>query len=310
MPFRRPGAGLEASDWFGVRMEPYSHDSLVARRRRRRQAQLRRRIVSGVVVMTILALGVMAITSRAGGTPDDDVAPVAFFAKRPWIFPGVQRSTARLPYVAVAGKRKREVALTFDDGPGPYTPAVVRTLKRLHAPGTFFQVGGTEHYFTDAERLTRRERLVTVGVHTLDHKRMDRLRRADQAGQIDQDTAILTAAGNPQPTLFRPPYGAYDRTTLDLLRERNMTMVLWSVDSKDYERPGVDAIVNRVLSDVKPGAIVLMHDAGGDRSQTIEALPRIVLGLRQRHYTLVSVPRLLRDAPPPVAQPKLGIGVG
>jgi peptidoglycan/xylan/chitin deacetylase (PgdA/CDA1 family) len=89
-----------------------------------------------------------------------------------------------------------------------------------------------------------------------------------------------------------------------------MTMVLWSVDSKDYERPGVDAIVNRVLSDVEPGAIVLMHDAGGDRSQTIEALPRIVLGLRRRHYRLVSVPRLLRDAPPPTAQPKLGIGVG
>ena len=217
--------------------------------------------------------------------------------------------TARLPYVAIAGKRKREVALTFDDGPGPYTPACPHA-RALHTPGTFFQVGGTEHYFTDAERDTRREPLVTVGVHTLDHLRMDRLSRADQAAQIDRDTAILTAAGNPRPTLFRPPYGAYDQTTLDLLRERNMTMILWSVDSKDYERPGVDAIVNRVLSDVRPGAIVLLHDAGGDRSQTIEALPRIVLGLRQRHYTLVSVPRLLQDAPPPLAQPKLGVGAG
>jgi peptidoglycan/xylan/chitin deacetylase (PgdA/CDA1 family) len=89
-----------------------------------------------------------------------------------------------------------------------------------------------------------------------------------------------------------------------------MTMVLWSVDSEDYLRPGVDAIVARVLAGVKPGAIVLMHDAGGDRSQTIEALPRIVNALRQRHYTLVSVPQLLRDAPPPLAQPKLGVGAG
>jgi peptidoglycan/xylan/chitin deacetylase (PgdA/CDA1 family) len=254
---------------------------------------------------------VVAITSGKGGGPRADAAPVAFFARAARVFPRAQTGdTARLPYVAIAGKRKREVALTFDDGPGPYTAEVVRTLKGVNAPGTFFQVGGTEHYFTAAEAVTRRERLVTVGVHTLDHERMDRLSRTDQAAQIDQDTAILTAAGNPPPTLFRPPYGAYDQTTLDLLRERKLTMVLWSVDSKDYERPGVDAIVNRVLSDVRPGAIVLMHDAGGDRSQTIEALPRIVLGLRRRHYTLVSVPRLMHDAPPPLAQPKLGVGAG
>ena len=186
----------------------------------------------------------------------------------------------------------------------------MRTLRRLRAPGTFFQVGATEHYFTDAEELQRSDPLVTIGVHTLGHKRLDRLSRIDQAAQIDGDTAVLTAAGIPQPTLFRPPYGAYDATTLELLKERGMTMVLWSVDSEDYLRPGVDAIVDRVLANAKPGAIVLLHDAGGDRSQTIEALPRIVLGLRRRHYTLVSVPRLLKDAPPPLAQPKLGVGAG
>jgi peptidoglycan/xylan/chitin deacetylase (PgdA/CDA1 family) len=289
-------------------MEPYSRDSLLARRRRRRRARLCRRIVSAAVAVTILTLAVTAITSGTGGTPDR--APVAFFAKRPPIFPSAQRATAGLPYVAIAGKRKREVALTFDDGPGPYTAEVIRTLKRLHTPGTFFQVGRTEHYFTDAEEAGRREPLVTIGVHTLDHARLDRLGRAEQAAQIDRDTAILTAAGNPQPTLFRPPYGAYDQATLELLRERDMTMVLWSVDSKDYERPGVDAIVDRVLSDVTPGAIVLLHDAGGDRRQTIDALPRIVLGLRRRHYKLVSVPQLLRDAPPPKAQPDLKPGVG
>ena len=76
------------------------------------------------------------------------------------------------------------------------------------------------------------------------------------------------------------------------------------------DRPGVDAIVGRVLAGARPGAIVLLHDAGGDRSQTIEALPRIVLGLRRHHYTLVSVPQLLEDAPPPLAQPKLGVGAG
>jgi peptidoglycan/xylan/chitin deacetylase (PgdA/CDA1 family) len=309
-------------------MEPYSQDSLVARRRRRRQVHLRRRLVAVLALALTLTLGVVAITSGSGGEPAPAPAmalyklrvdgssrgrahllPPALGLGAPRIFPRIDRA-ARIPYVARAGKRKREIALTFDDGPGPYTAEVVRTLKRLDAPGTFFQVGATEHYFTDAEEVTRREPLVTVGVHTLNHRRLDRLGRADQAAEIDGDTAILTAAGNPRPTLFRPPYGAYDATTLELLRERNMTMVLWSVDSEDYERPGVDAIVNRVLTDATPGAIVLLHDAGGDRSQTIEALPRIVLGLRQRHYTLVSVPQLLEDAPPPLAQPKLGVGAG
>jgi peptidoglycan/xylan/chitin deacetylase (PgdA/CDA1 family) len=222
----------------------------------------------------------------------------------PRLFPKPDR-LARMPYVAVAGRRHREVALTFDDGPGPYTLQVVRTLRRLHTPATFFQVGVTEHFFTDAERAQIHDPLVTIGDHTLDHKRLDKLSRTAQAAEIDGDTAIIGPS-----TLFRPPYGAFDATTLELLRERHMTMVMWSVDSQDYLRPGVDRIVANVLDNVKPGAIVLLHDAGGDRSQTIAALPRIVNALRLRHYTLVSVPQLLRDAPPPLKQPAMGIGAG
>jgi peptidoglycan/xylan/chitin deacetylase (PgdA/CDA1 family) len=259
------------------------------------------------VLVLAFAVGIIVIPRGSGAAAPSQ--PSRWFAGRARIFPKPDR-LARMPYVAVAGKRKREVALTFDDGPGPYTADVVRTLRRLGAPGTFFQVGVTEHFFTDAEAAQRDDPLVTIGDHTLNHRRLDRLSRAQQAAEIDGATAVLRAAGIPAPTLFRPPYGAYDERTLELLRERHMTMVLWSVDSEDYLRPGVDAIVSRVLAGAKPGAIVLLHDAGGDRSQTIEALPRIVNALRRRHYTLVSVPRLLEDAPPPPAQPKLGVGAG
>jgi peptidoglycan-N-acetylglucosamine deacetylase len=288
-------------------MELYSQDTLTARRRHRRRTHQRRRAFATTLLGLLLAIAALVAIPRGSGAAY--VPRAGWFVQRERVFPKPDR-LARLPYVAVAGRRHREVALTFDDGPGPYTAEVVRTLRRLRAPGTFFQVGATEHFFTDAEELQRTDPLVTIGVHTLDHRRLDRLSRADQAAEIDRDSAILTAAGNPRPTLFRPPYGAYDATTLELLRERGMTMVLWSVDSHDYLRPGVDAIVSRVLSDAKPGAIILLHDAGGDRSQTIEALPRIVLGLRRRHYTLVSVPQLLEDAPHPLAQPKLGVGAG
>ena len=187
----------------------------------------------------------------------------------------------------------------------------MRTLRRLHAPATFFQVGATEHYFTDAEALQREDPLVTVAVHTLGHRRLDRLSRArpgggDRRRQRDPDRR----GQSPARRCSGRRTARIDQTTLELLRERAMTMVLWSVDSHDYLRPGVDAIVSRVLTDAKPGAIILLHDAGGDRSQTIQALPRIVLGLRRRHYTLVGVPQLLEDAPPPLAQPKLGVGAG
>jgi peptidoglycan-N-acetylglucosamine deacetylase len=290
---------------------PHTRESLLERRQRRRRTHLRRRALA--VGALTLALAVAITATRRGGdhAAAAAVSPVAssLLGPRPSVFPKRDR-LALMPYVAVAGRRRREVALTFDDGPGPYTLAVVRTLRRLRTPVTFFQVGVTEHYFTAAQRAELRDPLVTIGDHTQDHRRLDRLSPADQGAEIDRQAAILRAAGGPVPKLFRPPYGAYDAATLALLRARHMTMVMWSVDSEDYRRPGVDAIVANVLAGAKPGAIVLLHDAGGDRSQTIAALPRIVNALRERHFTLVSVPRLLHDAPPPLKQPAMGIGAG
>jgi peptidoglycan/xylan/chitin deacetylase (PgdA/CDA1 family) len=81
-----------------------------------------------------------------------------------------------------------------------------------------------------------------------------------------------------------------------------MLMVLWSVDPRDWIRPGTAAIIGRVLSAARPGAIVELHDGGGDRRETEAALPAIINGLRRRHYELVTVPQLLRLDPPPRSQ--------
>ena len=112
----------------------------------------------------------------------------------------------------------------------------------------------------------------------------------------------LTGYGAPTPRLFRPPYGAYDRTTFTLLQRRRMLAVLWSIDSEDYTKPGAAAIVRNVVGNAHPGAIVLMHDGGGDRSETIAALAPIVHTLRGRGYRFVTVPRLLLENPPPAEQ--------
>ena len=210
----------------------------------------------------------------------------------------ITRTLAYTPYVRVAGAQHREIALTFDDGPGPYTPAILRVLERTNTPATFFEVGVMETYFHAATSEIV-DRGYPIGDHTESHAPMSELSRATQERQLLAQAAAIGDYGAPFPRLFRPPYGLWNATTLSLLKRYRMLMVLWTVDTNDYQLPGVSAIVHSALSGARPGAIILMHDAGGNRAQTVAALPRIVRGLRARGYRLVTVPRLLLDNPAP-----------
>jgi peptidoglycan-N-acetylglucosamine deacetylase len=131
---------------------------------------------------------------------------------------------------------------------------------------------------------------------------MSRLSAAGQRGQLLSDAAALERRGARFPRLFRPPYGMWNQATLALLHRYRMLMVLWTVDTNDYRRPGVKAIVKAALAGARPGAIILLHDAGGNRAQTVKALPLIIAGLNRRHYRLVTMPRLLLDNPAPRTQ--------
>jgi peptidoglycan-N-acetylglucosamine deacetylase len=222
----------------------------------------------------------------------------------------VSRVLGYTPYISQGTPNRREVALTFDDGPGPLTGAFVRTLVRDRVPATFFVVGEQVQTFHQGLRDVL-DAGFPIGDHTYTHPPMPGLSPTDQAHQLDRQAAAIEPYGAGRPTLFRPPYGSFDRSTLAALRRRQMLMVLWTIDSEDYLRPGVKAIVYNVLSGARPGAIVLMHDGGGDRTQTLQALPAIIGGLRRRGYHLVTVPRLVMDDPPPHNQPlpeKLGGG--
>jgi peptidoglycan/xylan/chitin deacetylase (PgdA/CDA1 family) len=168
----------------------------------------------------------------------------------------------RMPYVSVAGRARREVALTFDDGPGPYTPAVVDALRGLHAAATFFQVGTMLKDFPGAALAQAGDPRFAFGDHTDTHAVMRHMPRRLQARQIDDEAHIARHEDLPSPVLFRAPYGLFDRVTLGLLHQRRMLMVLWTIDSRDYLQPGADTIVRNVLSRARPGAIILMHDAG------------------------------------------------
>jgi peptidoglycan-N-acetylglucosamine deacetylase len=213
----------------------------------------------------------------------------------------INRTLSYTPYVRIAGSQHRELALTFDDGPGPYTMDVVRELERLHVPATFFEVGLLERYFHAATAAIV-ARGYPIGDHTFAHAPMSELSRKLQQAQLLEQTEAIGDYGAPFPRMFRPPYGLWNSTTLSLLHKYRMLMILWSVDTDDYEMPGVNVIVHRALSGAKPGAIILLHDAGGNRAETVAALPIIVKRLRARGYKLVTVPRLLLDNPAPEDQ--------
>ncbi len=193
--------------------------------------------------------------------------------------------------------RDREVALTFDDGPGPYTAEIIDTLVRLRTPATFFPVGFMiDEYPGSIHREV--ENGFAIGDHTENHARLAGLPPKEQEAELLEQATALRHQGAPFPRLFRPPFGVYDNATLKLLRRHHMLMVLWTVETADYERPGDEAIVQRVLESVRPGAIVLLHDGGGDRSETAAALPKIIRELRARNYRLVTIPQLALDSAP------------
>jgi peptidoglycan/xylan/chitin deacetylase (PgdA/CDA1 family) len=198
--------------------------------------------------------------------------------------------------------RKREVALTFDDGPGPYTSQIIRILQRSRTPATFFVIGEWAGRYPTLVRAEARDGF-EVGDHTETHPFMAALAAPLQRLQIVDAAAAIKRAGAPLPRLWRPPYGAFNAATLAILRQLRMLLVLWTVDTSDYARPGVNRIVYMALSGVRPGAIILMHDGGGNRAETVAALPRIIAALKRRGYRLVTVSQLLADDPPPHRQP-------
>ena len=214
----------------------------------------------------------------------------------------VEHVLSYTPAVTAGGDHGDQVALTFDDGPGPYTQQLVHVLNEFGVKATFFVIGLEEQWFSEGTRLELRSGDV-IGDHTETHPMMALLSAHEQHEELFEQIARVELVGAPRPQLFRPPYGSFDATTFKELRRLHLLMVLWSTDTSDYTKPGVSTIVRSALSGVHAGSIILMHDAGGDRSETIAALPAIIRGLRKRGLHPVTVPRLLLDDPPPRGQP-------
>ncbi|MFE9095842.1 polysaccharide deacetylase family protein [Streptomyces sp. NPDC007264] len=186
--------------------------------------------------------------------------------------------------------RGRTMVLTFDDGPDPrYTPGILRTLREYDVRAVFFVCGRTAVDNKDLLREMADDGHL-VGNHTWTHRLLTRLPEAEIRAEMEHTCAIVQDAYGQAPQWFRAPYGAWNRAVLRLGAELGMEPLAWTVDSLDWTAPGTGTIVEQVADGAAPGVIVLSHDAGGDRSQTVEALARYLPQLLDRGYHL-TVPR-------------------
>jgi peptidoglycan/xylan/chitin deacetylase (PgdA/CDA1 family) len=194
--------------------------------------------------------------------------------------------------------RLPEIALTFDDGPQPSsTPQILAILQRSGIEATFFCIGRQVQAYP---ALIRQEQAAgnLVEDHTWSHPNLTLL----PTPLLDQQLAltaraILRLTGTP-PAFLRPPYGAINASVLARARRLNLSLVLWNVDPRDWSLPGSATIVARVLSTTHNGSIILLHDGGGNRAQTIAALPGIIRALRARGLRFVTIQQLIDDLPP------------
>ncbi|MET9883218.1 polysaccharide deacetylase family protein [Streptomyces sp. NPDC006430] len=184
------------------------------------------------------------------------------------------------------------MVLTFDDGPDPrYTPAILDTLARYGVRAMFFVCGEMATENRDLLRRMAAEGHV-VGNHTWTHPLIPKLTRPDLASEIGRTSEVVHQAVGEAPLWFRAPYGAWNRAAFELGAELGMEPFAWTVDSLDWTEPGTTTIVSRVLKGAAPGVIVLSHDAGGDRSQSVQALGTYLPQLLARGYrmTLPTLP--------------------
>ncbi len=180
------------------------------------------------------------------------------------------------PTAAASGGNKKVLFFSFDDGPDPvWTPKILQVLAKYGAHATFFQLGKMQ-----AAHPGLREQILaagnTIGSHSITHAQLTAISPQARRHEI---------FGGPQSKCFRPPYGASNPKVRADIKAAGMVQVLWDVDPRDWARPGTQAIVNNILSHAHRRNIILMHDGGGDRSQTVAALDKALRLLKAQGYS-------------------------
>jgi peptidoglycan/xylan/chitin deacetylase (PgdA/CDA1 family) len=293
---------------------PSVEDRAAQLRARRARALRRRRTLALAVLVVALGLAallVIVVSRRSAGRPAVRATPpsvtvalgpaVARDSRMEAQLAAVERLAAYGLPLFCGGRSKRMVALTFDDGPGPYTRLAVAKLRKHHLRATFFLVGKQIRAFPGLAGLEKR--VGAAGDHTMTHPFLPALPRAEMVQQIAGAKALIEHAAAQPVVLFRPPYEGRTPAIEREVRALGMLVVLWNVDSGDSLGANYAGIERNVLAGLHPGSIILMHE---NRGQTIRALLTIFAALARDHLRAVTVPELLAEDPPSLAQLRAG----
>jgi peptidoglycan/xylan/chitin deacetylase (PgdA/CDA1 family) len=191
--------------------------------------------------------------------------------------------------IAAVSTTEKVVALTFDDGPDPrWTPMILQILHDEQVPATFCVVG---HVASRHPELVVAEHdggyaLCDHTVHHIIH--LDLRPHSQIVDEIDQAADFIRSVAGTDATYFRAPGGYVSDDVIAVAHQRGLRVLGWTVDPHDYQRPSVDLLLRRVLNTVRPGAIVLLHDGGGDRSHTVAALKPLIEFLKAAGYSFTT----------------------
>ena len=238
------------------------------------------KVLGAALGVTLLAAGASVWTAQAGalGKPSPRTKVSAA--------PGSAVKKVAVTIVHASDKGPHGVNITIDDGPDPvWTPQMLDVLKEYEVKATFCMVGTQAQAHPDLVK-----KVVAAGHRLCDHSvshdtTMDKKPEAYQAKEIlDAERMITEASGGVRPMYYRAPGGAFTPYSRKLAASHGMRPLGWNVDTKDFERPGTDAIVATVERELPNGPTLLFHDAGGDRSQTVEALRQVLPRLKEQGY--------------------------
>jgi len=230
-------------------------------------------------LLTTLSAVIAALSVAASGAPADRYPPGSVVYRVP-----------------VA---ERVVALTFDDGPRPpFTDAILDVLRDQGIVATFFLVGqNVERHPEVARRIVREGH--AVGNHGWAHRALDELSTSGAHEEIGRGARAIRQATGVQPSILRPPFGAFDgriRGGRGVAADHGQTLVMWSVETRDWATRSPRAVAVGTLRQVEPGAVVLLHDGGGDREHVVTATRWMIGHLARQGYRFVTVPQLLELA--------------
>ena len=189
---------------------------------------------------------------------------------------------------------KKQIALTFDDGPHPYrTPQILDILDKYNIKATFFLIGKNIEYYPE---VVNREISAghEIGNHTYSHSQLDKLKKDEIKEEISVFENALSKVSDYHTSIIRPPCGCYSEALCAVANETNHKIILWSIDTKDWAHTPVNTIVENILTNAKSGDIILMHDYIAGDSPTPKVLEIIIPKLLSEGYEFVTVSELIK----------------